>query len=463
MERNTVLKAAALGIAAVSLVFILSSGALGEDGADGPPFRPSEVVVAGSPSTIPQGLSVIKYLPRANLTVVYAPPGSERGLIASLKAQGRRAGLNLIAAMSAAPNDPFYGLQWNFAQIQAEKAWDMTNGAGVTVAVLDTGLKTGGPDGIACVAPGGIDIAYSDSDPDDADGHGTHVAGTIAQAANNGTGVAGLAYGACILPVKVLDDTGSGTFADIAEGVYYAVDHGAKVINMSLGTNARYAVTTDPVMDPALAYAELKGVTVVAAAGNDGNRKNVSYPAIYPTVIAVGATDYAGAVTRYSNRGKGLDLVAPGGNTSVDQNVDGYVDGILQETFLSGSWGYWFFQGTSMATPHVSAAAALLISAGKAATPAGVTAALTTSALDKGEAGYDTTYGYGILQVYNALTGGGTPPPPPPGVDADADGWTVEGGDCNDADPTVYPGHNDTQGKWGRNGVDNDCNGIIDG
>lgn len=463
MKAKNLIKIAACGMAAIPLVFTFSSAAFGMGGDEGPPFRRSEVVVAGSPATIPAGLEIVKYLPRANLTVVYAPPGSERSLVASLKSQGRRAALNLIATASAVPNDAYYPLQWNFAQVQAEKAWDIATGAGVTVAVLDTGLKMYGPDGIACVAPGGIDIVYNDSDPDDGDGHGTHVAGTIAQNTSNGTGVAGLAYGACILPVKVLDDTGSGSFADIAEGVYYAVDHGARVINMSLGTSARTLVTSDPVMDPALAYAELKGVVVVAAAGNDGVKKNVSYPAIVPSVIAVGATDYTGAVTRYSNKGTGLDLVAPGGNTAVDANLDSYPDGVLQETNLNGVWNYWFFQGTSMAAPHVSAAAAILLSSGKAATPAEVFTALANSALDKGEAGYDTTYGYGILQVYDALTLGVEPPPPPSGTDADGDGWTIEDGDCNDADPNIYPGHTDTLGKWGRNGVDNDCDGIIDG
>ncbi len=119
-----------------------------------------------------------------------------------------------------------------------------------------------------------------DNDPMDGDGHGTHVSGTIAQTTNNNKGVAGLAHGACIMPVKVLDDNGSGSFADIADGIYYAVNNGALVINMSLGTNARFNIRNDLTMDPALDYAFSNGVTVVCASGNDGFKKNISYPAI---------------------------------------------------------------------------------------------------------------------------------------------------------------------------------------
>lgn len=433
-----------------------------------PPFVAGEVAVYATPDQLP-GQKVLKYLPHAGISVLQVSSGQELGLVQKLRAQGRRAGLNLIATASTVPNDPLYRYQWHMDSIQAPQAWDIGDGVGVVVGVLDTGLATAGSnDGISCVKPG-YDMVNNDADPTDGNGHGTHVSGTIAQATDNNAGVAGVAHGSCVMPVKVLDDSGSGSFANIADGIYYAVDHGALVINMSLGINARYRVTNDPIMDPALDYAYANGVTVVAAAGNDGNRRNVSYPAIYPSVIAVGATDLRNQITSYSNQGKGLDLVAPGGDTNRDDNGDGYGDGVLQETRYNGTWAYYFFQGTSMASPHVAGAAAVLIGSGVATTPDQVRQRLSDTALDLGSAGFDNTYGYGLVQLYDALTATVAPPPPPPPAsctDADGDGYcslATGGDDCNDNDASIHPGANDTHGKPGHDGIDNDCNGIIDG
>lgn len=428
-----------------------------------PPFRSGEVVVSGSPSDFPSE-TVIKYLPHANLTVLATQPGAEKSAASTWRGKGKRAGRNFIATKQEVPNDPIYSFQWHFDAVQAEAAWDISKGAGVIVAVLDTGLNLNIDDGIYCVVAG-IDKVNGDNDPADGDGHGTHVAGTITQATNNSIGVAGLANHACIMPVKVLSDTGSGSFADIADGIYYAINNNAKVINMSLGINARYGVTNDSILDPALDAAFTAGITVVVASGNDGHRKNVSYPAIYPTTIAVGATDFRNSVTRYSNKGKGLDLVAPGGDNARDDNNDGYADGVLQETVISGSKGYYFFDGTSMASPHVAAAAAMLIAHG-ITDPDEVYQRLTTTTLDLGDSGYDKNSGHGLLQVYNALeniTGSEpeTDPDTGTGTDNDGDGVTVEDGDCDDSNPDVYPGHGD-RGRWGHDGIDNDCDGTID-
>ena len=474
-----------------------------------PPFFSGQVVIAGAPETIPDGYNVIKYLPNANLTVVAVEPGKERGHIQSLTAKGFRANFNLKAKAFLTVNDEFSDFQWHFPMIQSNQAWDVNSGSGVIVAVLDTGLRPNGVDGIGCVVAG-KDIVNGDDDPADGDGHGTHVSGTIAQTTNNGKGVAGLAHGACIMPVKVLDDNGSGSFADIADGIHYAVDNGALVINMSLGTNARFNIRNDLTMDPALDYAFSNGVTVVCASGNDGFKKNVSYPAIYPTTIGVGAVDFQSKVTRYSNRGDGLDIVAPGGDNTKDMNGDGYADGVLQETYINGAWGYWFFEGTSMASPHVAAVAAMLYSYGTANNPDSVYQALTSKAQDLNDSGFDSTSGYGLVQAYDALNynpgscidvdgdgfcanmdpvdcddnnpainpgsteicdgidnncDGVTDEGCPTGgcTDNDGDGWCVEDGDCDDNNPNVYPGHQDKRGRWGRDGVDNDCNGIIDG
>lgn len=415
----------------------------------GPPFVRSQVVVAGGPDGLPPGYDVIKYLPNADLTVVKVESGREWGHIQSLRKKGFRANLNLMLKASININDPYYLYQWHFTMIQSENAWDLSNGSGVTVAVLDTGLAMGGTDGIGCVVSG-YNVLNVDSDPEDGDGHGTHVSGTISQTTDNSRGVAGLAYGACIMPVKVLDDNGNGSSADIAEGIYYAVNHDAKVINMSLGTNAIFNVRNDPVMDPALDYAHENLVTVVCASGNDGSSNNVGYPAIYPTTIAVGAVDYSETVTSYSNKGYGLDLVAPGGDTTKDLNGDGYVDGVLQETRIDGSWSYWFFQGTSMASPHVAAVAAMLYSYGTANTPDDVRKALISTALDIGDAGFDNVSGHGLVQAHAALLHIGC-------ADSDGDGWTTCNGDCDDSEAAINPGAIEIC-----NGIDDNCNEQID-
>lgn len=324
---------------------------------------------------------------------------------------------NYIAYAFMVPNDPYYSpYQWNLKQINMEAAWDISQGENVIVAIVDTGIAYENyyyyyraPDlGGTSFVPG-YDFVYNDTHANDDEGHGTHVAGTIAQSTNNSSGVAGVAFRASLMPVKVLNRYGSGTYADVAEGIRWAADHGAKVINLSLGgpSPATY-------LEEAVAYAYNKGVTVVAAAGNDG-RGSVSYPAAYDNyVIAVGAVRYDKNRAYYSNYGSSLDIVAPGGDTRVDQNGDGYSDGILQQTFgrRYNDWGYYFYQGTSMATPHVAGVAALLIANNSANSPDEVRSALETTAEDLGASGRDNYYGHGLVNASAAL--GTTPPPPPP-------------------------------------------------
>ncbi|RME28573.1 MAG: peptidase S8, partial [Deltaproteobacteria bacterium] len=299
------------------------------------------------------------------------------------------------ATSTTSPNDPYIGYQWNLDQINVRTAWSYGTGSGAVVAVLDTGVAKGGPDGVANLLPG-YDFYNGDSDPTDGNGHGTFCAGTIAQNTDNGTGVAGVAPGVSILPVKVLGDNGAGDISSIANGIVWAADQGANVISMSLGGGA--ATST---MRSAVDYAYGKGVTIVAASGNEYAR-SVSYPAAYPNVIAVGASRYDGARAAYSNTGSGLDLLAPGGDTSVDQNGDGYADGVLQETVERGQWRYTFWEGTSMATPHVAAAAALVYAQG-VHDPAEIRSILDSTARDVGATGYDTETGYGILDVGAAV------------------------------------------------------------
>jgi len=324
---------------------------------------------------------------------------------------------NYIAQAFMVPNDPYYGYQWNFhgvdeGGIDMEPAWDVATGDGAIVAVIDTGIRVGS-DLANTKFVQGYDFVNDDNDPTDDNGHGTHVAGTIAQSTNNNEGVAGVAFNTYLMPVKVLDSRGSGTYDDIVSGIYYAVDNGANIISMSLGGSSGSTALED-----ALAYAYSKGVTVIAAAGNDGTNV-ISYPAAYDAyVIAVGATQYDKTLAPYSNYGTSLDVVAPGGNTDVDQNGDGYGDGILQQTFtlrgINVNWGYYFYQGTSMATPHVSGVAALVYSLG-VTSPDDIRNILQSTAIDLGDPGWDEYYGYGLINAYAAVqAAGGTPTNQPP-------------------------------------------------
>lgn len=463
MNRITSIKGALITLSAASYALVSANGY-----AQPAAFKAGQIAIYASPDEF-DGYSIEKYLPYSGITVLSVSPGQELQTVAKLRAQGKRVGINHLAKKSVNSSDPISSLQWHFDKVQANDAWTISKGTGVTVAVLDTGLQTGGEDGVFCIVSG-TDIVNSDSDPADGDGHGTHVSGTIAQTTNNNAGVAGLAYESCIMPVKVLGDDGSGSFADIAEGIYYAVDNGAQVINMSLGTNARSGLRNDSIMDPALDYAYQNNVTVIAAAGNDSHRKNVAYPAIYPTTLAIGATGFDNRVPRYSNKGEGLDLVAPGGDLSKDANQDGYGDGVLQETYSDNSWGYWFYQGTSMAAPHVAAVSAMLISANIATTPDSIKAQLIGSTLDLNETGYDNSTGYGLIQAYAALTwdpnnpddGGSGGEPPTECTDNDGDTFCLEINDCDDNNAQVNPDMNE-KGRRRSDGLDNDCNGIIDG
>jgi len=245
----------------------------------------------------------------------------------------------------------------------------------------------------------GYDFVNDDGHPNDDDSHGTHVAGTIAQSTNNSLGVAGIAFNTTLMPVKVLGPAG-GTYGQIADGIYYAANNGAKVINMSLGGSSPASVLED-----AVAYAYNNGVAVIAACGNSGI-SSCDYPAAYNSyVIAVGATQYDESKAPYSSYGSSLDIMAPGGNTGVDQNDDTYADGVLQNTFGSTlqDWSYYFFQGTSMAAPHVSGVAALLLALKPTLTPTEIRNALVSTAEDKGTAGWDSTYGWGIVDAEAAL------------------------------------------------------------
>jgi serine protease len=301
------------------------------------------------------------------------------------------------------PNDPCFRYQWHMRQVGLPAAWKLGQGRGVVVAVIDTGV-TRVPDLQGTRFVPGFNFVADNDKTDDDHGHGTHVAGTIAQSTNNRRGVAGIAFRAAIMPLKVLSSRGAGSMAAIAQAIRFAADHDANVINLSLG--GPFPVT--PVRR-AIEYAHRKGVVVVAAAGNDG-RGRVSYPARYPDVIAVAATQWDETTTFYSNWGKEIDIAAPGGNTRVDQNGDGKPDGILQNTVLPGAAqdGYLWFMGTSMAAPHVAGIAALVVGAG-VTRPDAVQAVLVDTARkpkpvsSAGGRRIDDHYGAGIADAQAAL------------------------------------------------------------
>jgi serine protease len=318
------------------------------------------------------------------------------------------------------PNDLGFDVQWNFRMLDVERTWDIQKGdPSVVVAILDTGIAfenfgpyRKAPDFGDTVFVQGHDFINEDEHANDDNFHGTHVASTVAEATDNREGVTGFAFRCALMPVKVLDQNGDGSFFDVAEGIDFAV-RGAnvKVINLSLGGDGS-SNTVRAAIDRAIAA----GITVVAAAGNDA-RGTVSFPGALPNVIAVGALDGRKQRAFYSNFGAELDLVAPGGDfrrddTGVDGTPDGIPDGILQQTLdpdfaergIFTEFDYIFFQGTSQATPHVSALAALLYRQG-ITTPAGVKAAIEQTAEDLGASGRDDTFGNGLIRPSLALKG----------------------------------------------------------
>jgi serine protease len=342
------------------------------------------------------------------------------------------------------PNDPgishtqggWREVQWNLAGefgVNAPEAWanvaadGAPGGHGVTVAVLDTGVAYANrgpfrrsPDLTANEFVRGYDFVARNAFPNDRNGHGTFVASTIAEATNNGRGLTGLAFGARLMPVRVLDGQGEGEASTIAEGVLYAVRHGAQVINLSLEFSPGVTASDIPELIEALRYARRRGVIVVAAAGNEGHAA-IAFPARAPTVVSVGATTEHGCLAGYSNDGSRLTLVAPGcgpdaslpGDPNCRPDLPPGRD-IYQVTFTGSSprvfgvpTGY---EGTSMAAPHVSATAALVIASGvlgRHPTPTQIAARLRATARKLGGPSDQALYGAGLVDAAAATAPGG--------------------------------------------------------
>ena len=305
------------------------------------------------------------------------------------------------------PNDQEYvaGQQWSLTQIQAEKAWDVTTGSSsIVIAILDTGTATDHPDLQGKFVPG-YDMVNNDSNPYDDFGHGTMTAGIAAANSNNTTGIAGISWGAKIMPVKVLDHNGSGSDETLARGIRWAVDHGANIINASLGGG-----DTSSVQDDAIKYAHDHNVLMVAAAGNTPDGKP-HYPAASPYVVAVAATGRSDTVTGFSSYGPYVAVAAPG-------------VGILSTAWDNGHLTYEYGNGTSFSCPIVAGVAALVWSINPQFTADDVLGVLEDSADDVGPAGYDNYTGFGRVNAFKAvqLAQRGRPPTRTPTPIAQATG-----------------------------------------
>jgi len=286
------------------------------------------------------------------------------------------------AADPIIPNDALYSkYQWNLPSIETEKGWNVSKGGeDVIIAVLDTGVQSNHPD-LQGKLLSGTNIVDKSKAPDDDVGHGTHVAGIIGATVNNGEGVAGISWYNKIMPVKVLDSSGAGSTYSVAQGIIWAVDNGAKVINMSLGNYAQADFLHD-----AIKYAYERDVVLIAASGND-NTERPGYPAAYPEVFAVAATNNNKEKASFSNYGDYIDVAAPGDS--------------IASTYPGSQ--YAALSGTSMASPHVAALAGLIRTANPSLSNEEVMEIMRGSARDLGTSGKDIYFGYGEIDIVKAL------------------------------------------------------------
>jgi type VII secretion-associated serine protease mycosin len=343
------------------------------------------VTSTGSPSATPSGSATPSPSPPS--------PSLPSSPVAATPSTSTTASTTASTTVTVTSDDPDRSQQWGLDALQAERIWPLTRGAGQVVGVIDTGVDASHPDLAGRVLPG-TDLVGGAADPGGrAYGHGTHVAGIIAAVAGNRIGVAGLAPAASILPVRALDDDGSGYDSTVAAGITWAVDHGAGVINLSLGDP-----NPSDLIDAATGYATARGAVVVAAAGNDRQAGNpVEYPAGsgLSGLIAVAATTRANVSAAFSSSGSYVTLAAPGAD--------------ILSTYPAGR--YQSMSGTSMATPFVAASAALLRSVVPGLAPADVVRALVGSADDLEAPGRDDDTGAGLVDPVAALCGLGHCPP----------------------------------------------------
>lgn len=348
-------------------------------------------------SATAKGAKIKKHSRSGRFTVVEVPKGQNTAEFCQKLADEegvQYAEPENVYRAALTPNDPEFGKQWGIARIAAPTAWDVTQGSGVVVAVVDTGVELNHPDLVGRLdTANDYDFVNFDSNASDDNGHGTHVAGTVAANTNNTIGVTGVAGQATVLPVKVLNAKGEGSTSSVADGIVWAADKGAKVINLSLASPS-----TSDALNTAVQYAVNKDVVVVAATGNEGGA--VSYPARLANVIGVGSTTTSDVRSSFSNFGPEVDVTAPG-------------SGIYSTTLL-GTYGA--ADGTSMAAPHAAGVVALIRAKNPSWTRTQVEQQLTTTAVDLGTAGKDNYFGHGRIRAAEAV---GQSSPPLPEREAD--------------------------------------------
>jgi subtilisin family serine protease len=339
-----------------------------------------------------QGATRIDRVAQLGASIVEVPEGE----LAAARSALRRSGLftsvepDAVAVIAEDPNDPDYAAQWGLARINVPLAWEVSSGSGTVVGVVDTGVEASHPDLQGQLLPG-YDFVNNDGDPADDNGHGTRMAGVIAARRNNALGIAGIAPDARVLPIKAADAQGYGLYSDIANGIVYAVDHGAQVVNLSVVGPVQSTLLLD-----AVTYAAAHDAVVVAASGNSGT-STPGYPAASPGVVAVGATDADDLRASFSVYGAWLGLTAPG--------VD------IATTTLNGN--YTGSTGTSPAAAFASGVFALLFAAEPTLSRSEAIARVEDNALDLGSDGWDPYYGWGRVDAYAALVPGQADPPVP--------------------------------------------------
>jgi thermitase len=390
-------------------------------------YAPGQIIVSWMPGQNPSltwasadlpNVSTLAAIASLHTTIVQVPVGSEQEQAFRLRSQVgvRYAELNYRVHALDVPDDPYWPQQWALDKIRVVDAWDITFTSGVIVALLDSGADVQHPDlqgalwtNAGEIASNGLDDdgngkpddvhgwhffqqwngstyqAYENRLVDDENGHGTHVTGIVAAVANNGIGIAGVSRGARAMIVRVLDERGEGWYSDVAAGIAYAVDNGARIINLSLGGSEPSQVLQD-----AIDYAHQHNALVIASSGNDGGA--VLYPAAGAHVLAVAATDAEDHRCSFSNFGPSVDIAAPG-------------DSIIS----TWPWldGYYRKRGTSMASPHVAGAAALLWTWRPDYSNEQIEQRLKDTADDVNAATYpgpDSYIGWGRLNVYRALS-----------------------------------------------------------